>query len=169
MYQEFKSINPYELNESAFRLVGKDWMLVVAGNMENYNMMTASWGSLGVLWNKPVASVFIRPPRFTYEYIEKNSYFTLCFFDEKYRKLLNILGSKSGRNINKMQLDELEALPLENGGVYFNQARLVIECRKLYYNDIDPENFLDASISGHYPKKDYHRMYIGEVVNVLGK
>jgi flavin reductase (DIM6/NTAB) family NADH-FMN oxidoreductase RutF len=169
MYQGFISVIPDELNESAFKLIGKDWMLVAAGNISDYNMMTASWGSFGVLWNRPIVSVFVRPPRYTYDYMESNLFFTLCFFDYKYRNLLNLLGSKSGRDIEKMKIDELDSQSIENRSVFFDQARLVIECKKLYFNDINPANFLDSTLDGHYPKADYHRMYIGEVMNVFKK
>jgi flavin reductase (DIM6/NTAB) family NADH-FMN oxidoreductase RutF len=167
MHQGFKRLSPEELNESAFRLIGKDWMLVAAGDSEHYNMMTASWGGFGILWNKPVVTVFIRPHRYTYEFVEKNDYFSISFFTESFRKTLNLLGSQSGRDINKMAIEGLNAVFTENNTVYFDQAKLVLECKKLYMDDIKPGNFLDKGIVDLYPKKDYHRLYIGEVVNIL--
>jgi flavin reductase (DIM6/NTAB) family NADH-FMN oxidoreductase RutF len=101
MEDRFKIIEPEQIRENIFKLIGDDWMLICAGNIKNYNMMTASWGTCGILWNKPVAVIFIRPQRYTHEFTEKNEYFTLNFFDETYRRHLNLLGTKSGREIIK--------------------------------------------------------------------
>lgn len=167
MQNDFKNIDPYRLDESIFKLIGKDWMLIASGSKENYNMMTASWGTCGILWNKPIAIIFVRPQRYTFEFLEKNDHFTLNFFEDSYRDTLNLLGSKSGRDINKMETDGLQAVESENGTVYFQQARIVMECKKIYFDDIKPELFLDQSIHKMYPHKDYHRMYIGEIENSM--
>lgn len=167
MIEKFKKSDLYRLNESIFKLLDQDWMLVCAGTPENYNMMTASWGNCGILWNKPIATAYIRPQRYTYEFVEKHDIFTLNFFDKSFRDILNLLGSESGRDIDKMQIDRLEALPSTQGSVYFKQARIVLECRKIYYDDIKPENFLDQGIHNMYPEKDYHRFYIGEIVHAM--
>jgi len=159
----FKSIKPTDIAENAFKLIGKDWMLITAGNGESFNTMTASWGGLGVIWNKNVCFCFVRPQRYTYEFLERESSFTLSFFDEKYRNALNICGSKSGRDCDKVAEAGLTPMVCSSGSVSFREARLVIECRKIYFQDIDPKNFLDDLIAGNYPKADYHRMYIGEI------
>jgi flavin reductase (DIM6/NTAB) family NADH-FMN oxidoreductase RutF len=167
MYPGFTLKDPYKIDESVFRMIGKDWMLITSGNMQSYNMMTASWGNLGILWNKPIASVFVRPQRYTYEFLEKNEFFTLTFFDHKYRSLLNKLGSESGRNTNKMNIEGLDAVGTNHNAVFFQQSRLVMECRKVYYADINPDHFLDKTIAGMYPNNDFHRMYIGEIINLM--
>ncbi len=169
MTSGFEKINPYEINENAFKLIGMNWMLITAGNIDDYNMMTASWGNIGILWNKPVVSIFVRPQRYTFQFLEKNDFFTLNFLDPTHRGLLNVLGSVSGRDMDKMAVDELNACETENKMVCFKQARLVLECKKLYYTDIDPAYFLDKTIAGNYPNKDFHRMYFGEVINTLGR
>jgi len=160
-----EKIRPEELSENVFKLIGSDWMLITAGPPEEHNTMTASWGGFGVIWNKKVCFCVIRPTRHTYGFIEKAENFTLSFFDESYRNSLQFCGTKSGRDVNKAQETGLTpttgTLP---GTTYFAEARLVIECRKLYYQDIDPANFLDPDIDKNYPEKDYHRMYIGEIV-----
>ncbi len=165
MQKDFEETDPYRLNESIFKLIGKDWMLIAAGTKDSYNMMTASWGTCGILWNKPIAVIFVRPQRYTFDFLEKNEFFTINFFDESFRETLNLLGTKSGREIKKMETGNLEAVESENGTIYFQQARLVLECKKIYFDDIKPELFADPSIHKMYPSKDYHRMYIGEIVN----
>jgi len=160
-----KTIDPYNINESVFRLLDKDWMLITAGVKDNYNTMTASWGGFGILWNQPVAFIFVRPPRYTYEFLEKYDGFTLSFFPRGYRKILNYCGSKSGRDVDKAAETGLIPLETGKGNVYFSGALMVFECRKLYYQDLDPGHFLDHRIQSNYPLKDYHRMYFGKIEN----
>src|SRR5512135_3733306 len=100
--ETMKNINPYEIDESVFRLLDKDWMLITAGNKGHFNTMTASWGGFGIIWNHPVAFIFVRPTRYTYQFLEQYDRFTLCFFGKGYRKILNICGSTSGRDVDKM-------------------------------------------------------------------
>ncbi len=147
-----------------FKLIGKDWMLLAAGKIDHYNMMTASWGTAGFLWRKPVITIFVRPQRYTYEFIEKTPYFSVSFLEEEHRGLLNLCGTTSGRNMNKMEIEGLTAIETPVGTVSFEESRLVLECRKLYYDDIDPSFFQAFSIEKIYPRKDYHRFYIAEIV-----
>ncbi|MHC1707573.1 MAG: flavin reductase [Bacteroidales bacterium] len=160
------NISPFDLNDNIFSLLDKDWMLVTAGRINDYNTMTASWGGFGILWNKPVSFVFIRPTRHTYKFTESYPGYTLTFFENQFRKALNILGSKSGRDGDKVSLSGLTPLALESGNISFAEARLIMECHKLYYQDIEPDRFLDAGLDKNYPKKDYHRMYVGEIKSV---
>jgi len=164
----FTEIQPELLADNPFKLIGKDWMLITAGTPESFNTMTASWGGLGVLWEKKVAFCFIRPTRHTYGFMEKSGEFTLSFFEEQHRKALTFCGSRSGRDTDKVKEAGLTPVKKE-GFVYFGEARLVLSCRKLYYQDISPERFLDPQIATMYPKKDYHRMYVGEIVKCLVK
>lgn len=163
----FKNISPDKLNENAIKLIAEDWMLISAGKIDNYNNMTASWGGLGNLWNKPVAFIFVRPPRYTYKFIEQNEYFTICFFEEKYRSILQLAGSKSGREINKMKDLGITVIESKNKSVFYAEAKIVIECKKIYFQDINPDNFLSGNIIKHYPKRDFHRMYVGEIISAL--
>jgi flavin reductase (DIM6/NTAB) family NADH-FMN oxidoreductase RutF len=163
---EFKKIKPELLADNPFKLIGTDWMLITAGTLEKFNTMTASWGGLGVLWDRKVCFCFIRPTRYTYEFIERSADFTLSFFDERYRKELTFCGTRSGKDVDKIKETGLH--PVKDGNfVYFDEARLVLTCRKIYYQDIDPANFLDSGIEKAYPKKDYHRLYIGEIASCL--
>jgi flavin reductase (DIM6/NTAB) family NADH-FMN oxidoreductase RutF len=165
---DFTETRPELLADNPFTLVGKEWMLITAGSPESFNTMTASWGGLGVLWERKVAFCFIRPTRYTYEFVERSDSFTLSFFEERHRKSLSFCGSHSGRDTDKIR--ETGLTPVKAGGfVYFNEARLVLACKKLYFQDIAPERFIDARINDLYPQKDYHRMYVGEIVKCLHK
>jgi flavin reductase (DIM6/NTAB) family NADH-FMN oxidoreductase RutF len=162
----FSEIRAELLTDNPFKLIGKDWMLITAGAPEKFNTMTASWGGLGVLWERTVAFCFIRPTRYTYEFVERSRTFTLSFFEEKHRKALSFCGSHSGRDRDKIR--EAGLTPVKDEGyVYFKEARLVLACRKLYFQDISPDRFLEEKISDLYPQKDYHRMYVGEIVQCL--
>jgi len=159
-------IQPEKLNENVFQLLGKDWMLITAGTIDAYNTMTASWGGMGVLWNRNVCYIVVRPQRHTFSFLEKNDYFTLSFFHEKYRDVLKFCGARSGRDVNKAAETGITPMETGNNAVYFGEARIVIECKIIYYQDINPNNFIDPSIAKNYPQEDYHRMYIGEIVSV---
>jgi flavin reductase (DIM6/NTAB) family NADH-FMN oxidoreductase RutF len=163
-----REVRPDELRENPFTLIGDDWMLITAGTADRFNTMTASWGGLGVLWERKVCTVYIRPTRYTYKFVEQASGFTLSFFEERYRPALRFCGTHSGRNTDKRRSTGLT--PAGKGGfIWFEEARLVLACRKLYDQDIDPARFLDRTIESMYPQKDYHRMYVGEIVQCLQK
>ena len=164
----FEKIDPKTLKENVFSLIGDQWMLITAGTPEHFNTMTASWGVLGVLWGKNVATIYIRPQRYTYEFVERSDFFTLAFFGREYHKALALCGAKSGREVDKAKACGFTVAAGEGKAPYFEQAELVLVCKKAYWQDLDPAHFLDAEIDGAcYPGKDYHRMYIGEIVEVL--
>lgn len=163
----FREIKPTEIKDNPIQLIGQKWTLVTAGIPEHCNTMTASWGAIGELWFKPVCFCFVRPQRYTYEFMEKYGTFTLSFFTEDYKPQLNFCGSRSGRETDKVKQAGFTVCRAENGSVYFEEARLVLECRKIYFHDLDPSHFLDDSIIHNYPQEDYHRMYIGEITRVL--
>lgn len=165
--KKFTEIKPVELNESAFRLIGKEWMLITAGNSDRWNTMTASWGAMGELWFKPVVFTFIRPQRYTLEFVEREPLFTLSFFDEAHRAALDFCGSHSGRDCDKAKETGLTPFEAEPGAMAFKEARLILVCRKLAVQDLNPDGFLDPGIEKNYPNKDYHRMFVGEVVKVF--
>ena len=165
----FEKIDPKALDQNIFSLIGDQWMLITAGTEDKCNTMTASWGGLGVLWGKPVATVYIRPQRYTLEFVEREDTFTLCFFGEEYRKALALCGSKSGRDMDKVKECGFTVATAE-GAPYFEEADLVLVCKKSYWQDMDPTHFLDGEIdSKWYPEKDYHRIFIGEILEVLRK
>ena len=163
----FRTITPSDIKDNVFKLISRDWMLVTAGSPGKFNTMTASWGGLGHLWNRDVCFIFIRPSRYTFSFLENNTGFTLSFFTEEYRPALKLCGSKSGRDIDKVKATGLTPVKSANGNVCFSEARLVIECSKIYRQDISPEFFLDSEIASNYSGGDYHRLYIGEIKSVL--
>ncbi len=149
----------------------KVWFLLTAGDFASgdFNTMTVSWGSLGTLWNRPIAQVFVRPTRYTYEFMEKADDFTLSAFSDSRREALLHLGTVSGRKRDKIA--EAGLTPMASSIVAspsFEEASLVLECRKIYRQDLDPTQFLDPSIEAEYPEKDYHRIYLGEVLAAFG-
>ena len=143
-----------------------DWALVTAGSLDDYNTMTISWGGLGTLWSKQVATVYVKPIRYTYQFLEKNDYFTITFFDKQYRKDLGILGSKSGRDGDKVALTKLHAKALENG-VTFEEAKITLVCRKIYKQDLDVTQMSEDVILQYYETEAAHRMYVGEVIEII--
>lgn len=164
-----KEINVKDLKESVVSLFDDRWALLTAGNTDSYNTMTVSWGAMGELWNKDVCFCFVRPQRYTYEFTEKEDYFTLSFFSEEYRNALSYCGRNSGRDVDKAKQTGLSAKAVGNS-VSFEQAEIILLCKKVAFQDIKPEGFIDPSIdSACYPSKDYHRMYIGEIVSCLVK
>jgi flavin reductase (DIM6/NTAB) family NADH-FMN oxidoreductase RutF len=166
---EHFAINPENIKDNPFDIIGKGWFLLTAGDLNSYNTMTAAWGGFGVLWHKDVCTVFVRPNRYTYEFMEKNDTFSLSFFEEKYKKTLNFCGNNSGRDVDKASETGLTPAGSDNNTVYFKESRLFIICKKLYFQDILPGNFLDPAIDKLYPQKDYHRMYVGEILNAYIK
>ena len=166
----FKKIKPEEIGQNLFTLLNDQWMLVTAGTPEDCNTMTASWGGLGVLWRRDVAMCVVRPQRYTMEFLEREEYFTLSFFGDRCRKELALCGAKSGRDIDKVKECGFTVAAAAGNAPYFEEAQLVLVCRKLYWQDLEPGQFTDPAIPAEcYPEKDFHRMYIGEIVEVLQK
>ena len=168
MVSNFTSISPYDLKDNIFKLIDKDWMLVTAGNLESYNTMTASWGHMGIMWNMPTAIAYIRPQRHTFSFMNENPFYTLSFFSKKYRKALQFCGTKSGRDYDKMKETGLTPLETESGNIYFKEASLVIECEKVYQDDLKKENFISEDlVNKHYPSDDFHSFYMGRIHEVF--
>ncbi len=159
----YKKIDINELSFNPFDEISNHWVLISAKNNDQVNTMTASWGQLGHLWGKNVATVFIRPQRYTKEFVDAQDYFTVTLFDG-YKKELGILGSRSGRDGDKISdvhfdIEEIEGQPT------FKQGKMVFICKKMYSDYLKPEHFIDDSIDQRwYPEKDYHEMYIGEII-----
>lgn len=167
MENDFKEIDPNILDENVFELIGEKWMLITAGTIDSFNTMTASWGGLGVLWNKRICFCFIRPSRYTYNFMEKSDFFSLSFFNEEYRDVLQFCGTNSGRDVDKVSMTGITPLEGFTGTVYFAEAKLVLECKKIYYQDLDHTHFIESDTMEHYPEENYHRIYIGEIIKCL--
>lgn len=151
-----------------FDVIGKEWMLIGAGEHGEENAMTASWGCFGVLWNKPVCICFIRPQRHTHKLVEKCDRLSLTFFDESYRDVLKYFGSRSGADTDKIA--DCGLTVLREGDVpYFSEAHTALICKKLYVGAIKESEFLDKALLENYPTKDFHTVFICEIETVLTK
>lgn len=166
----FQEVDISTLEFNPFDKISRQWMLVTAGNVDASNTMTASWGGVGIMWGKPVATVYIRPQRYTKEFIDKDEYFTISFLPEEYRKALNVCGTVSGRNVSdKWQEAGLHPVKIDETTAA-EEAEEIFVCRKLYAQEMLPECFIDSECDTKwYPDKDYHTMYIAEIVKVLKK
>ena len=156
----FKELPLGEVSLNLFTKLDKEWGLVAAGNADASNAMTVSWGGMGTIWNKPVVTIYIRPQRYTKQFVDANDHFTLSFFDSQYKQALSVLGTKSGRDGDKIA--EVGFSPVQlDGTTTYEQADLVFVCRKLYADTIKPECFVDASVDEqNYPQRDHHTLYI---------
>lgn len=162
-----KPIDPNSLEINPFTSIGTDWMLLTAGNKEKHNTMTVSWGGLGVLWRKNVTYVFVRPQRYTMEFMDKEKYYSLCLFDKSYKSALSLCGSKSGRDINKDKETGLTVM-FDQPAPYYAQAKMVFICKKIAKQAIDPHSFIDINIDQtFYPQQDYHRVFAGDIITIL--
>lgn len=166
---QFKEITATQLEGNSFQMVGKEWMLVTAEKDGKVNAMTASWGGLGIMWGKDVAFVVIRPQRYTKEFIDNADTFSLSFYEESYRKTLSYLGTVSGRDEDKVTKSGF-TIAHANTTPYFEEARIVLVCKKLFAQPFVENSFIDSSIpTDFYPNKDYHTLYIVEITNVFTK
>lgn len=157
-----------ELNP--FTKIGTEWMAVTAGDAEKVNTMTASWGTLGVLWGKNVVSIFIRDSRYTKEFVDRHDTFSLTFFDPKLKAALKYFGAVSGRNEDKIAGAKMNINYANDGTPYIDEGNLVLICRKLSATKINPDQFIDRSIDETWYKvMDYHTMYVGEVTEILAR
>lgn len=163
----FTEIDVKDLQFNPFEMIGADWMLVTAGNDSAWNTMTAAWGQMGYLWDTDVATIYVRPQRYTKEFIDQTDDFTLSFFGEEWREALETCGKTSGRDTDKALATGLTAQPAGES-VAFAQAQLVFVCHKLYQQPLDPAGFIAEELKDvHYPQNDFHTMYVGRIDKVL--
>lgn len=166
---KFKEIKPDELNKNVFQLIGKDWMLITAEKDNKVNTMTASWGGFGVMFNKNVVSIVLRPQRYTKEFVDDSDTFSLTFLNENFRDQLKYLGSASGRNEDKISKSNLTVNHLDNTP-YFEEGNLIIICKKIYAQPLNPDCFIANELDEKwYPQKDYHTFYMAEIEKILIK
>jgi len=162
---EFKSFLQQNFQGNPFEMLDKEWMLVTAGSIGDYNTMTASWGGFGFIWGKPVMMTVVRLSRYTLKFMEKYDYFTCSFYSEKYREALNLCGTKSGRDVDKEKEAGLTPVAVPGlAAVTFNEARLTFVMRKLLHQDLSERAYTVKEVySGNYPDDDIHRMFIGSI------
>lgn len=164
----FKEIQITEIKDNVFDLFKNKWALITAGNADNCNTMTVSWGAVGELWGKDMATIYIRPQRYTEEFLNANDYFTISFYPDDMKKQIHgICGSKSGRDVDKIK--ECNITPcFDENAPYFEEAELVLICRKAAKAKFNPDQFIGDKIDETwYPDKDYHYVYYGEIEKVL--
>lgn len=165
----FREIAVEDLKLNPFTMIDKEWMLVTAGDEEKHNTMTASWGAMGIMWNKNIVTVYIRPQRYTREFMDANDKFTVSFYEESYRKALTLCGTKSGRDCDKEAEAGLTPYYVDETTA-FEEARMIMVCKKQYRQEMLPECFTaNENDAKFYPDKDYHILYMGEVEKVLVK
>ncbi|MBP1616346.1 MAG: flavin reductase family protein [Bacteroidetes bacterium] len=168
--KNFLRIDPKEIAKSPISLFGDNWFVVSCGDSTKFNEMTISWGAMGFGWNVPTITVYIRNTRFTYEFIDKGKYFVLNSFDEKYREKVRFIGSHTGRNTDKVKETGLTPGFTPLGNPYFEEASLVIECEKIYFDDIVRSQLFEQGQKNYSTDpKETHRMFIGKIVNVWQK
>ncbi len=155
-----------DFNTDSFKIFDREWALLTAGTIDRYNTMTVSWGGLGTLWGKPVATVYVKPVRFTHEFMEANEFFTVSFYPEKYRRALALLGSLSGRDGDKVARAGLTPKSLGHA-VTFGEARATLICRKIYRQDLYKAAMPRDVVAAYYAAEAPHTMYIGEVTGIL--
>lgn len=167
--QGYKQLSPDKIPGNIIKMLNEDWMLITAGTDAKFNMMTASWGGLGVLYGKPMAVCFINPARYTYQLMETNETYTLTFYTEAYREALRYCGSNSGRDKDKVKGSGLTPVTTPSGSKAFSEAWLIIECRKLVGQSLRHEALFDEKVKNDWAGKQLHKMYIGEIINVWVK
>ena len=166
-----KKIDVKSLQDNVFSLIGDRWMLITAGTAERCNTMTASWGGLGVLWGAPAATIYLRPQRYTKEFVDREEYFTLAFFGEEQRKALTLCGSKSGRDVDKVRECGLTVRYGAGDAPFFDEAQWALVCRKIYVQDMDPACVLGEReiLPSYGAKGGWHRIYVGQVMEAYQK
>ncbi len=164
-----REVNINNFSIRIFESIGKDAFILASGNLNHHNCMTVGWASLGYLWRRPIAFVYVRPQRYTYQFMEKYDYFSLNFFKQEFNDVLQLCGTQSGRDINKMKLERITPVDYEGKAIYYNEAKTVVLCKKIFFQDIDPKNLLDNSVLNFYPFNDFHRIYYGEVIKIYEK
>ena len=163
----FREIKIQDLSFNPFEKIGKQWMLITAGDEKKHNTMTASWGAMGVMWGKNVVTVYIRPQRYTKEFVDAQEFFTVSFYGEKCREALNICGTKSGRDGDKETEAGLTPYYLD-GTTAFQEAEMIFVCKKQYHQEMKPELFDEKENDAKwYLDKDYHTLYMGEITKIL--
>lgn len=169
---QYKEIKPEELSGNPFQLIGKDWMLITAKREDQINTMTASWGGMGVMWNKNVAVTVLRPQRYTKEFIDASDRFSLSFYDDSYKKDMTYVGRVSGREESD-KISKTSLTPAQIDGVpYFEEANMIFICKKLFVQEMDANGFVEGCEeidTANYPNKDYHFMYVAEIEKILVK
>lgn len=167
----FQAVSPTEIKDNVFKLVGQDYTVITAGKEESFNSMTASYGGWGQLFEKPVTWCFLRANRYTLEVMKKEQTYTMSYFDDQYKDQVIFLGSKSGRDTDKMKEITLTKVSTPSGDITYKEARLIIECKLIEITTVDSKDFyLEENkkfVEDAFKEtKDYHKIVFGEITNV---
>ncbi|WP_295936108.1 flavin reductase [uncultured Alistipes sp.] len=170
----YYKIEAAQLPDNVIELIGKEWMLVTAGQEDSLNTMTASWGGMGYIWERPASFIFIRDTRYTYEFLQKHDGFTLSFFTPDHKGALRTCGSMSGRDGNKIEKAGLTPVKTPSGLMSFTQARMIIECKKMFVQKLDPANLTEPYKSkivaeAYTGDPATHQLFISEITNIWVK
>lgn len=163
-----KEITITEYKDNLFEVMKSEWALLTAGNLKKFNTMTIGWLTGGIIWGKDVLTCYVRPTRYTYQFMESNDFFTVSFYDPSYRTMLSHLGSHSGRDENKVKTVNFHPIELDQS-ISFKEARMTIVCKKIYDQAMDETKMQTFGIERYYPRGDYHRFYIGEIIKIYVK
>ena len=167
----FKKMNVVEdFTDNGFQWF-RNALLLAAGDRTKSNAMTIGWGGIGTLWQKTALTVYVAEKRYTKEFMDRSDYFTVMAFDEENGKVLQYMGTKSGRDGDKAQALGLHTAYTANGTPYYIEATMVIECKIMYAAPFDADYFksdVPKNMYSHFPA-GIHSMYIGEVVNAWKK
>jgi len=163
-----REIKTRQLNENFFEVMKSEWALLTAGTLDKFNTMTIGWLTAGIIWGKDVITCYVRPSRYTYEFIQDNDLFTISFYYPQYCNLLSHLGTHSGRDEDKVKTVGFHPIEL-NHAVSFEEARMTIICKKIYDQAMDETQMQTFGIERYYPRGDYHRFYIGEIIKIYVK
>lgn len=167
---KFKTLKPEEYESNFIKKISEEWLLITAKKPDGtVNTMTASWGGIGFMWNKPVCLCAIRPQRYTHEFAEAADRITLSFLDSNMHKALEICGKESGRDCDKIAKADLHTIH-DDDIAYFEESEIVYVGKKIYTGKFEENNFLDKSIIPKcYPRSDFHDVYVCEIEKILVK
>jgi len=166
-----KSIPIAQFKLQPHHLFHHQWVLITAGDYatRDFNTMTIGWGAIGTMWSRPFAFVAVRHSRYTFEFMEKFNSFTLAAFPSEYHQALSLLGNRSGRDGDKIAESGLTPIASQIvAAPSFSEAEIVVECQKIYADDLNPAHFIDENLYKQYPNRDYHRIYYGGILGVFG-
>lgn len=160
----YKRIDAEKIPGNIIKLLS-EWTLITSGS-ETVNTMTASWGGLGALWEQPIAFCFINPTRYSISTMDDGDVYTISFYTEAYKDALRYCGSNSGRNGDKIKGSGLTPLKTPSGATAFSEAWMIIECKKILAQPISADAVVDKDMAKRWSKDGYHKMYVGQILNV---
>ena len=170
IWNGYTKISPADIDGNIIQRLGEEWMLITSGTPESYNTMTASWGGMGIIWGAPVSFITVRNTRYTYGFLQKNDIYTLTFFGGAEKEAMGYLGSHSGRDGDKVAQTGLTPMETPLGSMSFEQATMILECRKIFEDKLDPKSIFDDEMAKTYlGTTEHHVLFFGEIVNVWMK